>query len=224
MVNKAVTLFLGLTALLAGCAAGTETTSAPVPVAAYSPSDICKGGEFTVHAARDVMDVVGTQLVNVTLAWNRQMSGKVGFHLVVDDATRPVWNQCEVQVVWATESLPGDAWGQTRWAGSATGEKGGAVVYLNPRIIKAESLTPPDERDEVADVSWATLLHEFGHVLGLAHDDVVADNTAMRTFITVPAGIGCVDVRLACSVWGCTPGCTGNDWTTAMTLGQPLTF
>lgn len=55
----------------------------------------------------------------------------------------------------------------------------------------------------------SVMLHELGHVIAGPEHEPLGTDSAMRGLVWLPARIGCIDQRKACTQWGCASTCKG---------------
>lgn len=208
MIKFLATTIFALTAILAGCSSESVKSADGAPLAeqlSLDSPETCDAG-FEVIVQDSLMSEFYEDIRFSLDTWGTVTGGKVAYtHWVSASTIRQAFAKCQIRLVWDDEPLNGKE-GDWGWGSShnIAGKVDAGVIGLNHLRHSGFS--------ENHEVMRATLLHEMGHVLGLDHDSSREHKSVMWPVITVPAQLGCEDVRRVCSMWDCTPGCIGNDW------------
>lgn len=131
--------------------------------------------------------------------WSRALGGKLTYE-VRDEGDDAAPSACRVAIVHERTSDP-------ELAAEST-------LYLMPLTEPRPASTVIRVTDEGEDLELARalMLHELGHALGLGHEEDRSTSSVMRRMMWRPARIGCVDVKRACALWGCSTPCAGGWW------------
>lgn len=181
----------------------TKVPQAPASKEAEGPVVIaCPPGEtIQVRVSPALPSVVIEATQKAFSKWESLLQGKTRFNVFVSDEAKAKYRSCNIYVIWdedADENFGSAA--VKRNENSLTTASG--VLWVNKKEFK----------ESEPETTFATVLHESGHLVGLEHDRSREHETLMWPFITVPGQVGCEDVRRACGIWGCTAKCEGNGW------------
>lgn len=160
------------------------------------------GSTYAVKVHPDVA-VHADDVALALTTWRTQMGDAFSFRVEVTPEARSTYEACTLNVV-AADAADGIYAVTPTVVDRTTGVVAGAILALDVRQIG----THGDDRNFMRSL----LLHEVGHLVGLEHDEDRAHYTVMWPAITMVDGLGCEDVRRACSKWSCTPRCQGNGW------------
>lgn len=202
MVKLIASTLAALTFLLAGCAGESEEQVTASTNTFENPSSC--GGKVTVEIDPALKAQFGEDITWATSEWQKLISNTVDFSNVAENknvemAFRPCVLQVNLDKDFRQESGKELAWGSGK---AFEGQFWSGVIGFDSNRMDAFR----------KDVFRATMLHELGHVLGLEHDKDTSHESVMWPVITVPAQVGCEDVRRVCAMTGCTPSCSGVGW------------
>ena len=62
------------------------------------------------------------------------------------------------------------------------------------------------------ELQEGTMMHEFGHALGLPHDTDSTHRSVMWPYIQATTSASCPDWQRACAIWRCEAACQGGGW------------
>ena len=208
MVKLIASTLAALTFLLAGCAGESEIEA---PVNTFENPSSC-GGKVVVEIDPALQAEFGEDITWATSVWQKLISNTVDFSSVaanknVEMAFRPCVLQVNLDNDFRQETGKELAWGSRQ---AFEGQLWSGVIGFDAG--RMDTLSKDVDGMHHA-VFRATMLHELGHVLGLEHDSDTSHESVMWPVVTVPAQVGCEDVRRVCATTGCTPSCDGVGWT-----------
>lgn len=186
-------LLLCLPLLVIGCSSEEE----PEPTS-------CSSYEFRVRP--DVDPRLRDAFVWSLDVWSRGLSGALP-HAVTAGATTGPYEACVIDVRQSNEEVerPLAAAPSARFPDGSL-RSGIVEFYYVPLSEEPSWMDKPETLRALA-------LHELGHIIiGPGHDEDRTHMSVMWPVPTIPARLGCEDVRDACELWGCPVECEGQAW------------
>lgn len=187
-------------ALLAAACSAEAGTSSPAP----PPAPVaCVAYDVRISPALPPAWIEGT--TRAVQRWSEALGPSFVYTIRVTSAADAAADDCTVNAILGP--VPPHAWAVTGRLPAAPG----ALVKSDVVVSGRRSEAPGLYSDE--DVAYASMLHEFGHVLGLEHNEDRHDRAVMWPAVSVPGRLGCTDVQRACVLWGCQPPpCSYGTW------------
>jgi hypothetical protein len=191
-------LFVLLLALLSVACVIERRESAP-----SIPDGGCSSLEFRL--APDLDPRVSDAVMWSLDVWSRHLSGSMVYRTSIGVNESP-YEACVISVRQNID--PGtEDYADSPTLRYADGKPGsGIVVFVINNLEQFNNINDPEFLKALA-------LHELGHVvIGPGHDEDRAHKSVMWPVPTLPARLGCEDVRRACSIWHCPVACEGQAW------------